>query len=353
MSLAKGDDETEFFNTSSSITLGPNTVDDDIWSRAYAPKEVDPMVYNISCCYLGIIGVVGILGNGYSITLYISRKKLQTPFNFVLMNLIYAEFLSAAYGIPVDFAASFAYGWKFGKVFCIITGFILTTTGMVCIFTLTYLTVHRYFCVFHPFFVSYVESKYIIISSTIWILSLSISIPPLFGWSTYAPESSGMSCAPSWEDEKYLMYLVYILILGFIIPSFIFMYTSFSIICCMKKTMLEHRVPKRKNTQDRKSRINRMVLLMVLCFQVCWFPYAFVSMYRVFIGDVPVIYTVFPVQFAKSGVCWNPFIYIIMNKEFKKEMVLDQIGIPMQKTFPNASDPTMNENMESQQSIEL
>ncbi|CAB4063209.1 RHO [Lepeophtheirus salmonis] len=166
-------------------------------------------------------------------------------------------------------------------------------------------------------------------------------------------ESSGMSCAPSWEDEKYLMYLVYILILGFIIPSFIFMYTSFSIICCMKKTMLEHRVPKRKNTQDRKSRINRMVLLMVLCFQVCWFPYAFVSMYRVFIGDVPVIYTVFPVQFAKSGVCWNPFIYIIMNKEFKKEMVLDQIGIPMQKTFPNASDPTMNENMESQQSIEL
>nr|XP_040566475.1 uncharacterized protein LOC121116302 [Lepeophtheirus salmonis] len=77
MSLAKGDDETEFFNTSSSITLGPNTVDDDIWSRAYAPKEVDPMVYNISCCYLGIIGVVGILGNGYSITLYISRKKAK------------------------------------------------------------------------------------------------------------------------------------------------------------------------------------------------------------------------------------------------------------------------------------
>ncbi|CAB4063208.1 PSMC6 [Lepeophtheirus salmonis] len=63
MSLVKGGDETEFFNTSSSITLGPNTVDDDIWSRAYAPKEVDPMVYNISCCYLGIIGVVGILGN--------------------------------------------------------------------------------------------------------------------------------------------------------------------------------------------------------------------------------------------------------------------------------------------------
>lgn len=31
-----------------------------------------------------------------------------------------------------------------------------------------------------------------------WTFSLILALPPLFGWGSYRPEMSGMSCAPSW-----------------------------------------------------------------------------------------------------------------------------------------------------------
>ena len=46
------------------------------------------------------------------------------------MNMVFAEFVIAAFGLPVDFMASFYHGWKMGQTLCHVTGFILTTTGM-------------------------------------------------------------------------------------------------------------------------------------------------------------------------------------------------------------------------------
>ena len=56
--------------------------------------------------------------------------QIRTPFNYVLMNMVFAEFIIAAFGLPVDFMASFYHGWKMGQTLCHVTGFILTTTGM-------------------------------------------------------------------------------------------------------------------------------------------------------------------------------------------------------------------------------
>ena len=46
------------------------------------------------------------------------------------MNMVFAEFIIAAFGLPIDFMASFYHGWKMGETLCHVTGFILTTTGM-------------------------------------------------------------------------------------------------------------------------------------------------------------------------------------------------------------------------------
>ena len=50
-------------------------------------------------------------------------------FNSMLMNMIFAEFITALYGIPVDFVASLLHGWKLGKHMCYLTGFLLTLSG--------------------------------------------------------------------------------------------------------------------------------------------------------------------------------------------------------------------------------
>ena len=45
------------------------------------------------------------------------------------MNIVFTELISAAYGLPIDFLATYTYGWKMGRQLCEITGFILTTSG--------------------------------------------------------------------------------------------------------------------------------------------------------------------------------------------------------------------------------
>jgi hypothetical protein len=54
---------------------------------------------------------------------------VRTPFNYLLMNLIFSDTIIAGFGVPVDTVATFQHGWKMGKEVCLATGFILTTTG--------------------------------------------------------------------------------------------------------------------------------------------------------------------------------------------------------------------------------
>ena len=55
--------------------------------------------------------------------------QLHGEFNSLLMNLVFAELVTAGYGIPVDFTASLQHGWKMGKGMCNATGFLLTLSG--------------------------------------------------------------------------------------------------------------------------------------------------------------------------------------------------------------------------------
>ena len=49
------------------------------------------------------------------------------------MNLVLTELITASYGLPIDFIATYSYGWKMGKPLCEATGFILTATGKKCV----------------------------------------------------------------------------------------------------------------------------------------------------------------------------------------------------------------------------
>ena len=97
------------------------------------------------------------------------------------------------------------------------------------------------------------------IITAIWLYSLVLSLPPVFGWGSYVPELSGLGqeqiylqklqfvynwvtsytkiyiyslftvrCTPDWHTEnKSISYVLWILIVGFVIPASITVITSF------------------------------------------------------------------------------------------------------------------------------
>ena len=59
------------------------------------------------------------------------------------MNITVSELIMSVYGVPVDFVAAFQLGWKLGKEFCLVTGFILTLLGMYSINIFTSIAIYR------------------------------------------------------------------------------------------------------------------------------------------------------------------------------------------------------------------
>ena len=157
------------------------------------------------------------------------------------MNLVFAEMFIASYGLPIDFTASITFGWKLGRKLCLATGFILTSSGTVSILTLAALSLQRYLTIVNPdrFKVTSYKSSFMIIAG-IWIYTMFIAVPPFFGFGVYVPETSGMTCAPDWESNKHIIFTIYWLFTGFLIPLVVIIYSSYKTVLSLKEVSSSH-----------------------------------------------------------------------------------------------------------------
>ncbi|KAM9615559.1 uncharacterized protein ACIBXB_021959 [Morphnus guianensis] len=70
--------------------------------------------------------------------------------------------------------------------------------------------------------------------------------------------------------------------------------------------------------RTREQRILVMVVVMVICFLLCWLPYATVALIATFgkPGLITPAASVIPSILAKSSTVYNPIIYVFLNKQF-------------------------------------
>lgn len=287
-----------------------------IWRNGESP-DISVGVFVGATVYMVLIGTFGITANCATLVAFFRHKTLRTPFNLVLINLILTDLIVAAYGIPVDAVAAALLGWKLGYGCCIATGFILMISGMASIYTLMALSVQRFLLVAYPTTTSFATikaSKLVLLS--IWTLAFMIAGPPLFGWSEYVPESSGLSCAPAWEDPGQAAYAWYIIVVGFFFPLTVILVSSGCVIHAMRQHSQRSLGISNKNA-DRERQVNFMVRLMVAAFIVSWTPYAAVCFLRMLHVPISPTIVAFPMLFAKGSCCWNPIIYVMLNNHFR------------------------------------
>ena len=58
-----------------------------------------------------------------------------------------------------------------------------------------------------------------------------------------------------------------------------------------------------------------MVVWMNVSFLVCWMPYAVIAICYIFGKELSTMVIALPLMAAKSSVCWNPILYIAMNRQ--------------------------------------
>ncbi|XP_072262768.1 5-hydroxytryptamine receptor 7 [Pyxicephalus adspersus] len=312
---------------------------------------------------LSIITVFTIAGNGLVIISVCIVKKLRQPSNYLVVSLAAADLSVAIAVMPFVIITDLVGGkWLFGKVFCNV---FIAMDVMCCtasIMTLCVISVDRYLGITRPLTYPARQNGKLMAKMVfiVWLLSASITLPPLFGWAQNVTVER--MCLIS-QDFGYTVYSTAV---AFYIPMtvMLIMYQRIfvaakisaekhkfvniprlmeqeGIYCLEEKTAPKKNSKKKKAVeefatlsklirQDRKNisifkreqKAARTLGIIVGAFTFCWLPFFLLSTARPFICGIRC--SCMPLRLERT-LLWlgytnsliNPLIYAFFNRDLR------------------------------------
>ncbi|XP_074494432.1 alpha-1A adrenergic receptor [Sebastes fasciatus] len=301
---------------------------------------------------LGGFIVFGIVGNILVILSVVCHRHLRTVTHYFIVNLAVADLLLSSTVLPFSAIFEIVDRWVFGRAFCNVWAAVDVLCCTASIMSLCVISVDRYIGVSYPLRYPTIMTKHraLLAVMLLWVLSIVISIGPLFGWKEPEPEDE--SICKITEEPAYAIFSA--------VGSF---YLPLAIILAMycRVYVVAHRESRglREGQKTEKSDSERVILrihrgnttvledealrsrthfalrllkfsrekkaaktlgIVVGCFVLCWLPF-FLALP---IGSIFPAYrpsdTVFKITFwlGYFNSCINPIIYPCSNQEFKK-----------------------------------
>lgn len=302
----------QLFELMTNESINPETSPKVLMSNAgYAAAAV--------CLFL--IGFFGFSLNLLVIILMCREKQLWSPLNVILFNLVVSDFAVAILGNPWTLMSAISHRWIFGRKMCTAYGFFMSLLGITSITTLTVLAFERFIIVSRPFNSKGLSRRGALFMLVgIWIYSLILTVPPLFGWGQYVNEAANISCSINWEEQSTntMSYILFLFAFGLVVPLFVITFSYIHII----KTMKQNRLKMGRVTKA-EGKVTWMVLAMIIAFLIAWSPYAILALLIQF-GDASLVTPatgVIPALLAKSSICYNPIIYVGLNSQFRQSFM--------------------------------
>ncbi|XP_023344028.1 rhodopsin, GQ-coupled [Eurytemora carolleeae] len=193
-------------------------------------NELDPappiVLFYLMGIWAMITGITGFLANVIAIFLFVTTKKLRTPFNFILMNLSVTELIISCTGNSLLAINSFNRQWMFSSQMCQANAFGMTYLGKYHDNIKDW--VHRDQDRQFPLSTNFSSLVTLIF---IWLYTLSCAVPPIFGWGQFSQNTLKVSCGVKWAQAdqnpvEHISFVAYIYMLGFVIPVII-IFTSY------------------------------------------------------------------------------------------------------------------------------
>ncbi|TKS78944.1 Alpha-1A adrenergic receptor [Collichthys lucidus] len=314
--------------------------------------ELDVVKAVVLGLVLGIFIVFGIVGNILVILSVVCHRKLQTGTHYFIVNLAVADLLLTSTVLPFSAFLEIVDRWVFGRIFCNIWAAVDVLCCTASIMSLCVISVDRFIGVSYPLRYPMIMTKRraLLTMMLLWVLSLVISIGPLFGWKEPAPEDETI-CKITEEPG----YAIFSAVGSFYLPLVVIlsMYCRVYVVAHRESQGLRegHKIEKSDSEQvtlrihrgnttvsedealrnrthfalrlmkfSREMKAAKTLGIVVGCFVLCWLPFFLVLP----IGSIFPTYrpseTVFKVTFwlGYFNSCINPIIYPCSSQEFKK-----------------------------------
>uniref|UniRef100_A0A3P8TPN5 Alpha-1B adrenergic receptor n=1 Tax=Amphiprion percula TaxID=161767 RepID=A0A3P8TPN5_AMPPE len=170
------------------------------------PSEVDLTRAIPLGLVLGAFIVFAIAGNILVILSVVCNRHLRTPTNYFIINLAIADLLLGTTVLPVSATLEILDYWVFGRIFCDIWAAVDVLCCTASIMSLCVISIDRYIGVSHPLQYPGIvtEKRALLAMLGVWVLSVVISIGPLFGWKQ--PPSPDDTECPITEEPFYALF---------------------------------------------------------------------------------------------------------------------------------------------------
>ncbi|KAF4113734.1 hypothetical protein G5714_006279 [Onychostoma macrolepis] len=285
--------------------------------------------------FFTLIMFVGLVGNSLVIYVVVKNQQMKTVTNLYIVNLATTDMLFLVCCVPFTATLYSLPSWIFGDFMCRLINYLQQVTAQATCITLSAMSVDRFYVTVYPLQSLRHRTPQMALSvcTTIWICSLLLSVPIALYQHTessfwFGPQTYCTEAFPSLIHKRaYILYsflAVYLLPLITICMCYTFMLKR------MGQATVEpvHGCNQLQTSAERveavRTRVSRMVVVMVLLFLVCWGPIQILILLQAFCSeDVSHSYTLYKLKIwahcmSYSNSSINPVIYAFMGANFRK-----------------------------------
>ena len=272
-----------------------------------------------------------LLNSSALLAFYFKRRKLDFKDN-VMISLAIADLFRSVLGYMMG-TFTFAKHFKnYSKLILYIGGFFTTFLAFTSIAHITVLALDIYFIICKPFIAEILHLRRrnaFWICFVSWMFGLFWAVLPVTGLSEYDDNRFGSSIDWRLQTDSNKVYISFLFVSCYAAPIAIMAAMYFLTkreLCKMMTNARKHAASKsvmEKSVINSRRSVRKIVTIMVLSFFIAWTPYAIISIYEFFApssSDIRNEVEITILLCAKSSSMFNPIIYMVCYKDFRKQL---------------------------------
>ncbi|XP_039605831.1 G-protein coupled receptor 84 isoform X2 [Polypterus senegalus] len=341
------------------------------------------------------VTLVGTVGNSLTLLAFATDRKLQTPFNALILNLTVADLLYCTFLQPISVDSYLHLRWRCGPSFCRLFGLLLFLSNSVSVLTLCLIAASRYLLIAHrqTFERIFCRSGLVLILLSTWALGLA-SFSPLWNFYVFAKQV----CTCSFHRVRAQPYTTILLFFYFIFAQScvgVFYFLIHRKVRLASKNLEQYKLPRAaptktpvvdadsglesistnvtdapessemstgrpnssetwtgrpkrsmavggtvvppasKDSDGEFRRVNRMCFTVFLCFVFCFAPFLLLNIFDKK-GQAPQVVHMLCANLTWLNSCINPILYAAMNRQFSQayRSLLGRLVQPLVAIWP-------------------
>ena len=267
-----------------------------------------------------IVVIFAITGNAFKLLVILSNRRKVTISKVVMSSLAFANLCMGVYLAMLaveDLATLGEYqnhvkSWQYGAG-CNIAGFLSLFSTELAAYTLTVITVERYYTIVHALKQErHLTLKQVVVLMIVgWLFAVIVAALPVLGVSSYSKVAICLPFEVSTDLDKAFVTL-------FLVTNGL---AFFAVLFCYARMYCSLGGASFSSTTRVESRVARRMALLVFVNFACWFPIALLALIAIYGKSLLVVKTskfllvfIYPINSLT-----NPYLYALSTKNFRMD----------------------------------